>query len=64
MKSYRSTENKLCYFYFCANLFKEKLKIISEYLSDFLENLSIPLLSNGQKQLCDEELSEKDIMNP
>ena len=48
-------------FDFYANLFKEKLKSNSESLNNFLNDLSIPSLSETQKQICEEELTEKDI---
>ena len=44
-----------------ANLFKEKLKTNIESLNNFLSDLSIPSLSETQKQICEEELTEKDI---
>ena len=46
---------------FHANLFKEKLKMNSESPNNFLNDLSIPCLSETQKQICEEELTEKDI---
>ena len=48
-------------FDFPANLFKEKLKMNSESPNNFLNDLSIPSLSETQKQICEEELTEKDI---
>ena len=48
-------------FDFYANLFKEKLKTNIESLNNFLSALSIPSLSDTQKQICEEELTEKDI---
>ena len=48
-------------FDFYANLFKEKLKTNIESLNNFLNDLSIPSLSGSQKQICEEELTEKDI---
>ena len=48
-------------FDFYANLFKEKLKTNIESLNNFLNDLSIPSLSETQKQICEEELTEKDI---
>ena len=48
-------------FDFYANLFKEKLKTNIESLNNFLSDLSIPSLSETQKQICEEELTEKDI---
>ena len=44
-----------------ANLFIEKLKSSSERLNNFLNDLSIPSLSKTQKQICEKELTEKDI---
>ena len=48
-------------FDFYANIFKEKLKTKSESLNNFLNDLSIPSSSETQKQICEEELTEKDI---
>ena len=48
-------------FEFYANLFKEKLKTNIESLNNFLSDLSIPSLSETQKQICEEELTEKNI---
>ena len=48
-------------FDFYANLFKEKLKTNIESLKKFLNDLSIPPLSETQKQICEDELTEKDI---
>ena len=48
-------------FDFYANLFKEKLKTNIESLNNFLSDLSIPSLSETQKQIYEEELTEKDI---
>ena len=48
-------------FDFYANLFKEKLKTNSESLNNFLNDLSIPSLSETEKQICVEKLTEKDI---
>ena len=44
-----------------TNLFKEKLEINSESLNNFLNDISIPSLSETEKQICEEELTEKDI---
>ena len=46
---------------FFTNLFKEKLKIDSKNLSNFLQDISIPTLTDNHKQICEEELTEKDI---
>ena len=48
------------FFYFYANLFKEKLETNTENPSDFLKKLSTPSLSKCQKQLSDEELTKKE----
>ena len=48
-------------FDFYANLFKEKLKTNIESLNNFLRDLSIPSLPETQKQICEEELTEKGI---
>ena len=55
------TKIKPAIFDFNANLFKEKLKTNIESLNNFLNDLSIPSLSETQKQICEEELTEKDI---
>ena len=49
------------FFDFYANLFKEKLKTNSESLNNFLNDLFVPSLSETQRQICEEELTEKDI---
>ena len=46
---------------FHTNLFKEKLKTNIERLNNFLNDLSIPSFSETQKQICEEELTEKVI---
>ena len=43
---------------------KKKLETNSESLNNFLSNISIPSLSETQKQICEEELTEKDIYEP
>ena len=43
---------------------KKKLETNSESLNNFLNNISIPSLSETQKQICEEELTEKDIYEP
>ena len=48
-------------FDFYPNLFQEKLRTNSESLNKFLNNISISFLSETEKQLCEEELKEKDI---
>ena len=40
---------------------KKKLETNSESLKNFLNDVSIPSLSETQKQICEEELMEKDI---
>ena len=42
-------------------IFFKKNRTNSESLNKFLNNISIPFLSETEKQLCEEELKEKDI---
>ena len=55
------TQMNSAIFDFYANLFKEKLETKSDSLNNFLNDISIPSLSETQKQICEEELTEKDI---
>ena len=44
-----------------VQIFFKKNRTNSESLNKFLNNISIPFLSETEKQLCEEELKEKDI---
>ena len=55
------TKTNFAIFDFSANLFKEKLETNSESLNNFFNGISILSLSETQKQICEEELTEKDI---
>ena len=48
-------------FDFYTNLFKDKLETNNENLNNFLNDISIPSLSETQKQICEKELTEKSI---
>ena len=48
-------------FDFYPNLFQAKLRTNSKSLNKFSNKISIPFLSETEKQLCEEELKEKDI---
>ena len=48
-------------FDFYPNHFQAKLRTNSESLNKFSNKISIPFLSETEKQLCEEELKEKDI---
>ena len=46
---------------FYSNLFKVKVETNSKSLNNFLKDISILSLSETQKQVCEEELTKKDI---
>ena len=55
------TKIKAAFFDFYENLFKKKLETNSKSFDNFLNDIYIPSLSETQKQICEEELTEKHI---
>ena len=47
---------------FFENLFKRKLRKTKHEFNEFLRDISLPTLSKEQKKVCDEEISEQEVV--